>query len=393
MKNARISSAPREGGATGHDEDSGARGAIAAIFGEGGIEINGARPWDVQVHDDAFYDIVLGGGSLALGESYMDKLWDCERLDEFFARLIPVHISKGKALQKGMLWPIFKAKLVNLQSKTRAHQVAETHYDLGNDFYAHMLGPRMQYTCAYWKDADNLVEAQEAKLELICRKLELKPSDKVLELGCGWGGFAKYAAERYGCEVTGCNISKEQVEYARESCAGLPVTILRKDYRDAEGRYDKVAAIGLCEHVGSSNYREFMGLIHRRLKDGGLALVHTIGRNTSARAGELDPWIQKYVFPNGQLPSLKQLADAAEGLFVIEDVHNFGASYDKTLMAWHANFVKHWPRFEAAYGERFFRMWSYYLLSCAGAFRARSIQLWQLVLSKEGAPGGYDSIR
>jgi cyclopropane-fatty-acyl-phospholipid synthase len=287
---------------------------------------------------------------------------------------------------------VAKARLINRQSKQLSLKVAKVHYDIGNTFYEAMLDPYMQYTCAYWNGiAKDLASAQEAKLDLICQKMALAPGEKILELGCGWGGFARYAAEHYGAEVTAYNISTEQVEWARSKCRELPVEIRLQDYREATGTFDKVAAIGLCEHVGYKNYRSFLELAHSCLKPGGIFLLHTIGRNRSVH--HLDAWMDRYIFPGGMLPSASQLGEAMDGLFVLEDWHSFGTDYDRTLMAWHANFENSWPRFSEEYGERFHRMWRYYLLSCAGAFRTRQIQLWQLVLSKDGIRGGWRGIR
>jgi len=284
-----------------------------------------------------------------------------------------------------------RARLFNMQTKTRSQKVAQEHYDLGNDMYNKMLGDTMQYTCAYWKQAKTLDEAQEQKLDLICRKLQLNKGEKVLELGCGWGGFAHFAATNYGVQVDAYNISKEQVEFARQRNKGLPVNIYLADYRDATGTYDKVAAIGLCEHVGYKNYPTLMKVAYRSLKKHGLFLLHSIASNTSTT--HCDPWFNKYIFPHGMLPSVKQLGETMEGLFVMEDWHNFGPDYDKTLVAWYHNFDKHWPIYEEEYSDQFYRMWKYYLLSFAGAFRARRTQLWQIVMSKYGVPGGYESIR
>ena len=204
----------------------------------------------------------------------------------------------------------------------------------------------------------------------------------MLDIGCGWGGFAKYAAENYSCHVTAVNISGEQLRYASEFCKGLPVHFENCDYRAVAGRFDKIVSVGMFEHVGQKNYRTFMDVVHRCLKDGGIFLLHTIGSNTS-RTG-CDPWITKYIFPNGMLPSIVQITKAVEGLFVIEDWHNLGPHYDKTLMAWNDNFQQVWPKLQEKYDTRFKRMWEYYLLSCAGAFRARSNQVWQIVMTKAG---------
>jgi len=367
-----------------------AKERITRVLHEAGITMNGKKPWDIQVHDERFYKTVLLKWSLGFGESYMDGWWDTDALDELIYRL---YISKTENKNGNLPSKIdmCKAKLLNQQSKIRAKKVADVHYDLGNDMYSLMLGETMQYTCAYWKQAKTLDEAQVNKLDLICRKLQLQEGDKVLELGCGWGGFAKFAAENYGVQVDAYNISKEQVEYARQRNKGLPVTIHLADYRDAKGTYDKVAAIGLCEHVGYKNYPSLMQVAHRSLKKHGLFLLHSIANNFSTT--HCDPWFNKYIFPNGMLPSVKQLGEAMENLFVMEDWHNFGPDYDKTLVAWYLNFDKHWPQLHEKYGTRFYRMWKYYLLSLAGAFRARRIQLWQVVMSKDGLPGGYESVR
>lgn len=368
-----------------------AKSVLQDILALADIQINGSRPWDIRVHNEELYDRILTGGTLAVGEAYMDGWWDSQQLDELFNKVLVAELDK-KIVSQSLVWHVLKSKLLNAQTKTRSKQVAQQHYDLGNEFYAHMLDKRMQYTCGYWSTgATDLDDAQERKLDLVCRKLQLKSTDTVLELGCGWGGFAKYAAEKYGCAVTSYNISSEQVAYAKEQCAGLPVTIIQADYREATGLFDKVASIGMCEHVGYKNYPGFIQLANRSLKPGGLFLLHTIGGLTSVTTTE--PWIDKYIFPNSMLPSVAQLAAACEGQFVIEDFHNFGADYDKTLMAWYANFVKHWPKFAEQYGDRFYKMWEYYLLSCAGSFRACKNQLWQFVLSKGGVPGGYTPVR
>ncbi len=363
---------------------------VGNLLGKAGIEINGKMPWDIQVHDDRFYLRILTGGSLALGESYMDGWWDAEQPDEFICRVLKADLHK-KVISPAKVAGVVLSSITNRQSLRKARGSAERHYNIGNDFYGKMLDPQWQYTCGYWKGAGNLDQAQENKLELICRKLRLEPGESVLELGSGWGYLARYMAQKYGCRVTAYNVSSEQVKHSKKINKGLPVKIVHKDYRLAEGQFDKVVSIGLAEHVGPKNYRKMMETAHRCLKENGLYLLHTIGRDKSGTS--IDPWIDTYVFPNAVLPSVKQLSASAEGLFVMEDWHNFGPDYDRTLMAWHENFRKSWPEFKKRYGERFERMWSYYLLCCAGSFRARHNQLWQIVFSKGGYPGGYESIR
>ncbi|MEK9177065.1 MAG: cyclopropane fatty acyl phospholipid synthase [Patescibacteria group bacterium] len=356
-----------------------------------GIAVNGTSPWDIHVRDERLYGRALSGGSLALGESYMDGWWDAEDLAEFFDRVLRADLVRKVRPNLESLVYYVMARFTNLQSRERASHVAELHYNIGNDLYLSFLDPYNQYTCGYFKDTDDLNVAQEKKLDLICRKLELKSGEHVLDIGSGWGGFAKFAAERYGVRVTGVSISDEQLLYAREFCKGLPVTFVKRDYRALEGLFDKVLICGMIEHVGYKNYRTLMEVVHRVLRGGGLFLLHTIGGNSSATS--IDPWIHKYIFRNGMLPSITQLGAAIERLFVMEDWHNFSAYYDKTCVAWFRNFDARWVQLKEKYGERFYRMWKYYLLSSAGSFRSRSSQLWQIVLSKEGVPGGYVATR
>ena len=355
------------------------------------IMVNGERPWDLRVHDERFFGRVLAGGSLALGESYMDGWWDCESVDELVRKVLANDLQRKvrPSLAVALMW--LKSSLVNLQSRGRAYNIGRRHYDLGNDLYRLMLDKGMNYSCGYWKRAKNLDDAQADKLELICRKIGLEKGMRVLDIGCGWGGFARHAAERHGASVVGITVSKEQAELARQLCAGLPVEIRLQDYRDVEEKFDRIVSIGMIEHVGVKNYRRYMQVASRCLAPEGLFLLHTIGSNISSRI--VDPWSDKYIFPDSMLPSMRQLSTAAEGLFTIEDVHSFGHYYDPTLMAWNRNFTEGWPRISERYGERFFRMWRFYLLSSAGSFRARHIKLWQLVLSPIASTRAYESLR
>ena len=352
------------------------------------IQVNGSRPFDIQVHNELFYSRVLSGKSLGLGESYMDGWWDCESLDQFCYQMLRGRIDKQvKVKNPAFLAHVLKAYFLNAQSKKRAYIVGEEHYDTGNDLFSLMLDQRMNYSCGYWENADNLDQAQINKLDLVCRKLHLKPGMKVLEIGCGWGGFAKYAAENYGVSVHGVTVSKEQMDYAERSCIGLETKFEMKDYRELNTKYDAIVSIGMFEHVGYKNYRNYMEVAQRCLEGEGLFLLHTIGRNTPSRS--TDPWTNKYIFPNGMIPSPAQISKSLQGLFVVEDWHNFGQYYDPTLMAWNENFQKNYESLQDKYDQRFKRMWQYYLLMCAGTFRARRNQLWQLVLSKKGLMGGY----
>jgi cyclopropane-fatty-acyl-phospholipid synthase len=355
------------------------------------VVLDGERDHDIRVRDDRFYGRVLRHGSLGLGEAYMDGWWDAPRVDELFARILGADLGR-RARKDRKLWGRFLwQRLVNPQRRAKAFEVGQVHYDLGNDLFEAMLDRRMVYTCGYWKSAATLDEAQEAKLDLVCRKLGLKEGQHVLDIGCGWGSFLKYAAERYGVRGTGLTVSKEQVELGRRRCEGLPVEILLRDYREVDGRYDHVVSLGMFEHVGVKNYRTFMRVVERSLVPGGLFLLHTIGGNRPVRV--TDPWISKYIFPNGMLPTAAQITRAVEEIFVLEDWHAFSLDYDRTLMAWHENFTHAWPRLNGRYDDRFYRMWTYYLLISAGSFRAHRNQLWQVVYSKGGFPGGYASVR
>ena len=359
---------------------------IKDLLANADVELNGERPWDMQVHDPSLYDAVCRQGSLGLGEAYMAGLWDCARLDAFFHRILRARLDE-KVKTMDAVWMAVVAKLRNNQSASRAWEVGKVHYNLGNAFYRDMLGPTMAYSCGYWAEAGSLDEAQDAKLDLICRKLGLQPGMTLLDIGCGWGSLMKYAAERYGVSCTGVTISSEQAAYGAERCKGLPVTFRLMDYRSLQGTFDRIASVGMFEHVGRKNYHEFFQVTQRNLAEDGLLLLHTIGGNFRKRT--TDAWVNKYIFPNGEIPCLAEIAEAAQDCFVVEDVHNFGADYDPPLMAWHANFEQIWPRYKDQYPEHFYRMWRYYLLCCAGTFRARSNQLWQIVLSPHGQLGGY----
>jgi cyclopropane-fatty-acyl-phospholipid synthase len=352
------------------------------LLADAGIIVGGTNPWDIQVHDDRVYARVLRDGTLGAGESYEEGWWDTPALDQFIDKVQRARM--GETLREN--WTIvahaLRARILNLQSITRSFDNGQQHYDIGNDLYEAMLGGRLLYTCAYWPGAKTLDEAQDAKLDLVCRKVGLKPGMRVLDLGCGWGGFAAFAAERYGVEVVGFTVAEEQVKWARERYAHLPIDIRLDDYRNATGTYDAVVSIGLMEHVGWKNYRSYMELVDRLLAPGGVAFVHTIAGNRPR--AHLDPWFDKYIFPNAVLPTLARLTSAMEGLFIPEDVHNIGEDYDLTLMAWWKKFDAAWPKLRAAYGDAFYRRWKYYLLGSAGAFRARSQQLFQIVMTRPG---------
>lgn len=358
-----------------------------------GVTFNGDKPWDIQVFDERVYRRILTQASLGFGEAYMDNMWECHALDELFTRLLRADVESrlGGWARLRLVFEIIRQNLFNLQTSARAYQVGEQHYDTGNDIFEAMLDPTMSYSCGYWAQADNLADAQIAKLDLACRKLQLKPGERVLDIGCGWGSFAQYAAQNYGVEVVGITISREQQKLAQQRCQGLPVSIELQDYRDLRGQFDKIVSIGMFEHVGPKNYATYFDNALRLLKHDGLFLLHTIG--VGQTSFKVDPWIDHYIFPNGKLPSVEELGKVLNGRFVMEDWHNFGPDYDTTLMAWWQRFDQAWPELAGRYDERFYRMWKYYLHCCAGFFRSRRGQLWQIVLSKPERDESYRSLR
>lgn len=375
---------------------------LSRVLAEADVELNGSRPWDLQLHDQRAIARIAIGGALAFGETYMDGWWDSDDLSELVYRLLVWKASK----QGGFEWPRLindlKRRVFNLQRPARASEVIDAHYDLPLSLFTAMLGETMAYSCAYWQgvvpDPEHLDQAQRNKLDLICRKLELKSSDLVLDLGCGFGSFSRFAAENYGCTVVAVTLSASQADFAREYCAGLPVEIHVRDYRDvdayARGRtFDKIASIAMFEAVGRKNFRGFMEIVNRLLRDQSLWLLHTLG---DVRCSS-NPWMDKYIFPNGELPTVAKVTESIDGLFHLEDFHNFGLDYCTTLTAWESRFRARWDEIRASdparFDERFFRMWIFYLASCRGALRARSMYLWQFVMSKGYTPRTYRSVR
>jgi cyclopropane-fatty-acyl-phospholipid synthase len=365
---------------------SDAESIVRELFGLADIEIGGTRPHDIRVRDRRFYERVLRDASVGFGEAYMEDWWETDALDATIDKICRANLKQKITGSWRMRALTVKAVMLNLQAKSRAGASIEAHYDIGNDLYTRMLDERMVYTCGYWKHATTLLESQEAKLDLVCRKAGLKPGMKVLDLGCGWGGLASWAAEKYGCSVLGVTLSKDQVALGNELWGPkgkkLDVELRLCDYRDIEGQFDRVLSVGMMEHVGPKNHREMMEVINRRLADDGIAVVHTIANNRSLRHGT--PFIEKYIFPNAVAPSVAQIGRAIEGLFVLEDMHNIGPDYDPTLMAWWANFDRTYSEISHRYDRKFYQMWKFYLLAAAGASRSRDGQLYQFVLTKTG---------
>lgn len=366
---------------------------IRKVLDQADIRVQGDRPWDLQVHDPRLYGRLLRHGSVGLAEAYIDGWWSSYRIDEMVTRLLRTGVQghmpalvRFKDACRGLAY-----RLINFQSDRRAFTVGKVHYDIGNDLFRHMLDESMMYSCAYWAQAQTLADAQRAKIDLICRKLDLRPGQTVLDIGCGWGGLAGHLARHYRVNVVGVTVSKEQQAFARQKLADLPVDIRLADYRSLTGRFDRVVSVGMFEHVGAKNHRTFFETVHRLLADDGLFLLHTIGDEADSAAPE--PFINKYIFPNGKVPSRREINNASLGLFRLEDWHNFGPDYDRTLMAWAERIDAAWPELSDRYDERFQRLWMFYLYSCAAFFRSRQGQLWQQVYSPGTSDQEYRSVR
>ena len=360
---------------------------VEGLLEQAGVKVDGSNPWDPQIRNEDIWNRLFAQGSLGLGEAYMDGWWDCEDLAEFFNRVVGANIENKIRVTPNLVWQILQARLLNMQTISRSKRVAKMHYS-ETDAYMATLDKRMTGSCGYWTaGVTNVDEAQEAKLDMVCRKVGLKAGDRVWDIGCGWGAFMGFAAEKYGADCVGVTVSPDQASYGRERYKGVPVEFQVKDYREFDGKVDHVVSMGMFEHVGYKNYRTYFEVARRAIKDDGLFMLHTIGSPNSTQT--IDPWIEKYIFPGGVLPSIKQIGAAIEGLFVVIDLHNIGPHYDKTLVAWYENFKKNWPQPQTDEQWRFYRMWKYYLLCCAGGFRSRAIQVWQFVLSPKGVPEGY----
>ena len=357
-----------------------------------GIQVNGPNDWDLQVHDDSWIREIELKGTLAIGDAYVSGLWDCKALDELVCRLF-------SNMKREMLFPSLQMLTVNLwnrlsnpQAGTRAKKVIDAHYEKYIDVIKYFIGPSLCYSCAWWEHSDNLADAQKAKMDLVCRKLQLAKSDRVLDIGCGYGALANHAAEYYGCHVTGITLSPRQAELATARFPSPLIEFRAMDWQSDEfmqlGEFDKIMSVGMFEHVGRKNYTIFFKRCSHLLRSHGLFLLHTIGRSVKA---SIDLWVDRYIFPGGSLPKLGDLDEVEAQNLILEDLQNIGAHYDMTLCAWQANLDHGQATGELDLDEKDLRFWRYYLLSFAGAFRVRKrLQVWQLLLAKSGVIGGYN---
>lgn len=353
---------------------------LEPLLARAGVKVDGKEPWDIQVADQRFFRTVLTQGSLGLGEAYLRGWWTCNDLEELSYRLIRSGLYKTSLLLPQPVLANLLHATINQQSKEKSLRVAVQHYSLGNDVFLDFLGRHHLYSCGYFKDTDDLDVAQRQKLEKVCRLLDLRPGDRVLDVGGGWGEFARYAATQHGCEVTSINIADEQIKFAREYCKDASVEIRRCDYRDVTGRFDKIVVMAMLTHVGYKNYRGFMEVMDRCLEPGGLMLVESVGGHKSRK--DCEPWINRYIFPGGVVPSLEQFDRAVAGLFARKALDEFGSSYVHTLRAWHRNFVQAWPAHRSRYDDRMRLMFEYFFLTVAGAFRAGYLLHWHLLFQK-----------
>lgn len=365
----------------------GATPQMEVLLKEADITLNGPNPWDPQIHSDEFWRRLYGQGTLGLGEAYMDGIWDVADMADFFNRVLRSRVPDGVRVTTNLVWQVVQARIMNMQNLTRSKRVAVMHYNQ-TEAYKASLDNRMTGSCGYWPDGvSNVDEAQEAKLDLVCRKIGVQPGQTVWDIGCGWGAFMGFAAEKYGANCVGVTVSPDQAAYGRERYKHLPIEFRVQDYRQFEGKTDHVVSMGMFEHVGHKNYRTYFEKARSVIKDDGLFMMHTIGSQWSTET--IEPWLEKYIFPGGVIPSIAQIGKAIDGLFSVIDVHNIGPHYDRTLVAWYENFDRNWKKDRNPEEERFYRLWKYYLLCCAGGFRSKVLQVWQFVLSTRGVPDGY----
>jgi cyclopropane-fatty-acyl-phospholipid synthase len=348
-------------------------------------------PVRLEIHDSAFFRRLATRGKLGLGESYTAGEWDTDDLVALFELLLRNADTAAARHSPTRRLVELRPRLQRRNGFVRSRRNIAYHYDLGNELFALMLDETMTYSCAVFESPGmSLADAQRAKFERLCRLLELGPDDHVLEIGCGWGGFARYAAERHGCRVTGITISRAQAALARERTQALPVEILEQDYRSVEGTFTKVVSIEMIEAIGADQFGTFFATIDRVLAPGGRAAVQSIlvPEQRWDRYRRTPDWIERYVFPGCLIPSLEALTHAAArhsrlGLYAVEEI---GEHYAETLRRWRASFHERLDDVRRlGYDRRFERTWDFYLAFCEAAFRTRALRDAQLLLTRPGA--------
>jgi len=355
-------------------------------------------PRGMRIVDPAAIRRFRKHGIMGMGESFMDGQWTADRLDEVMTQVFTAPAPRLSAPAWGRMLAAVADKRVFNRQAARIFRIGEEHYDLGNDLFAIMLDKSMTYTSGYWANAATLDEAQEAKLDLLCRKLRLEPGMRVLDIGCGWGNFAHHAASRYGVHVTGITVSKEQAVFAQQRCAELDVDIRVQDYREVDERFDRVVSIEMIEAVGPKNMAPYYQTIDRCLPEGGLFALQaiagtTLTRDSDRRLDQYILWLVKHIFPDGYLPRETQMVARHGTALHVLDWHRFADDYDRTLLAWADNFNAGWPKIAKKYGERFRRRWHFYLFGCAAAFRAQLVHVYQVVYGKGALAQRYTPVR
>ncbi|HMO02164.1 MAG TPA: class I SAM-dependent methyltransferase [Oligoflexia bacterium] len=349
---------------------------------------NKASQNNSQALDIKSAEIAKTRGLYGLGEAYMAGEWESQNLDNIIRSIALQGYCKKISLRR--LFKLLTTLFINHQKGQKAFEVAERHYDLSNRLFTAMLDSSMSYTCGYWREAKNLEEAQTAKLRLICEKLKLAPGMRVLDIGCGWGNFAHYASTHYGVEVVGLTVSNQQAEIAKARCAKLPVEIRLQDYQKFKERiqFDRVVSIEMIEAVGKKNLPKFYETIKNSLKDSGIFLLQVItgemfSRTSNPALDDYLVWLIKYIFPNGYLPSSRELFMPEKYGLKIENIHNLGSDYIKTLTAWQENFENNWFSLKQEFSDSFKRMWLYYLAGCRVMFELSFVQIYQIAYSKQ----------
>ena len=342
---------------------------------------------EIIIKNDIFFNKLLDRGELGLAESYMDGDWESNDLGNLLKKLMfyqDILESKAKYQTINFLYlKIFSTyeSFFNTNTLIKSPENIQKHYDVGNDLYNKMLGTTMQYTCAYFnKDDMTLDEAQESKMDLIAKKLDLKEGMDVIDIGCGFGSMANYLAKKYKVKVTGVTLSPEQKNFSDEYFGNENVSIEVKDYRLVRGKFDRVYSVGMFEHIGSKNYKEYFDKCYDLLKDDGIMFCHTMGISRP-NYHQNEYFASKYIFPEGELPDMLNLTEGYSEKWRLEDFQNIGISYSKTFDAWREN-IGNWETLEG-YDERFKRMWEYYLHLFAENFRCQNFLLFQNVFTKK----------
>jgi cyclopropane-fatty-acyl-phospholipid synthase len=361
---------------------------VDSRLNKAGIKINGPNPWDPEVdadHLSSFNRQVVWQGMLGLGNSFLDGEWKCADLSTFFFKAIQAGLLQDSKMSLPYLWKWIRDTFTNPQNRPHAAKnIAEHYSDADKEgLVLGMTDPKWnQYTCGFYADPTNPVEglqaAQDRKLRVIFDKLRLEAGDTLLDVGMGWGGLLACAQQERCCRGMGVTLARNQLEYAEQHHG---VQGLCTDYRSVNWPANRITAVGILEHIGPKNHRAFMEAIYRNLTADGIHLLHFFGR-PAHNVGLLDPWTDQYIFPGLTCPTLVEVLRAADGLLELQHQEQFGFHYDPTLMAWYENFVAFAKTIGLDPDDRLYRMWKYYLLSCAGAFRAGEVKLYQLVFTK-----------